>query len=172
MDATMTVALEWRPQRLESARRKIRGAQKHYFSKRYSMAAHMQETEGTAVAMEDSAAAAESNRLGDALVELETEGIAYGDVSLTIAIHGPLEETEQLDGDVRRIFASHDAKVIREGYGQLPRVFLEDAGATPGPAGPFRVHVGGRGGLPGSDLRPAEGHPDERPSGTTRAGDP
>ena len=123
MDATMTVALEWRPQRLESARRKIRGAQKHYFSKRYSMSAHMQETEGTAVAMEDSAAAAESNRLGDALVELETEGIAYGDVSLTIAIHGPLEETEQLDGDVRRIFASHDAKVIREGYGQLPAFF-------------------------------------------------
>ena len=123
MDATMTVALEWRPQRLESARRKIRGAQKHYFSKRYSMSAHMQETEGTAVAMEDSAAAAESDRLGDALVELETDGVAYGDVSLTIAIHGPLEESEQLDGDVRRIFASHDAKVIREGYGQLPAFF-------------------------------------------------
>ena len=123
MDATMTVALEWRPQRLESARRKIRGAQKHYFSKRYSMSAHMQETEGTAVAMEDSAAAAESNRLGDALVELETDGVAYGDVSLTIAIHGPLEESEQLDGDIRRIFASHDAKVIREGYGQLPAFF-------------------------------------------------
>ena len=123
MDATMTVALEWRPQRLDSARRKIRGAQKHYFSKRYSMSAHMQETEGTAVAMEDSAAAAESDRLGDALVELETEGVAYGDVSLTIAIHGVLEQTEQLDGDIRRIFASHDAKVIREGYGQLPAFF-------------------------------------------------
>ena len=123
MDATMTVALEWRPQRLESARRKIRGAQKHYFSKRYSMSAHMQETEGTAVAMEDSAAAAESDRLGDALVELETDGVAYGDVSLTIAIHGPLDEAEQLDGDIRRIFASHDAKVIREGYGQLPAFF-------------------------------------------------
>ena len=28
-----------------------------------------------------------------------------------------------LDGDIRRIFASHDAKVIREGYGQLPAWF-------------------------------------------------
>ena len=123
LDATMTVTLEWRPQRLDAARRKIRGAQRHYFSKRYSMAAHVQETEGTASAMVDTAAAAESDRLGDALVELETEGIAYGDLALTVAVHGPLAETEGLDGDIRRLFASHDAKVIREGYGQLPAWF-------------------------------------------------
>ena len=64
LDATMTVALEWRPWGLDSARRKIRGAQRHYFSKRYSMMAHMQETEGTSSAMVDSAAEAESSRLG------------------------------------------------------------------------------------------------------------
>ena len=122
LDATMTVALEWRPERLDAARRKIRGAQRHYFSKRYSMAAHVQETEGTASAMVDTAAA-ESDRLGDALVELETEGIAYGDLALTVAVHGPLAETEGLDGDIRRLFASHDAKAIREGYGQLPAWF-------------------------------------------------
>ena len=123
LDATMTVTLEWRPQGLDAARRKIRGAQRHYFSKRYSMAAHVQETEGSAAAMVDSAAAAESDRLGDALVELETDGIAYGDFALTVAIHGPLSVTERLDGDIRRIFTSHDAKVIREGYGQLPAWF-------------------------------------------------
>ncbi len=123
LDATMTVTLEWRPQRLDAARRKIRGAQRHYFSKRYSMSAHVQETEGTTAAMVDTAAAAESDRLGDALVELETDGIAYGDLALTVAIHGPLPETESLDGDIRRIFNSHDAKVIREGYGQLPAWF-------------------------------------------------
>ena len=123
LDATMTVTLEWRPQRLDTARRKIRGAQRHYFSKRYSMSAHVQETEGTTSAMVDTAAAAESDRLGDALVELETDGIAYGDLALTVAIHGPLSEIESLDGDIRRIFNSHDAKVIREGYGQLPAWF-------------------------------------------------
>ena len=64
LDATLTVTLEWRPQRLDSARRKIRGAQRHYFSKRYSMSAHVQETEGSAAAMVDTAAAAESDRLG------------------------------------------------------------------------------------------------------------
>ena len=123
LDATMTVTLEWRPQGLDTARRKIRGAQRHYFSKRYSMSAAVQETEGTATAMVDTAAAAESDRLGDALVELETDGIAYGDFALTVAIHGPLSVTENLDGDIRRIFTSHDAKVIREGYGQLPAWF-------------------------------------------------
>ena len=64
LDATMTVTLEWRPQGLDTARRKIRGAQRHYFSKRYSMSAAVQETEGTATAMVDSAAAAESDPLG------------------------------------------------------------------------------------------------------------
>ena len=123
LDATMTVTLEWRPQNLDAARRKIRGAQRHYFSKRYSMSAAVQETEGTATAMVDTAAEAESDRLGDALVELETEGIAYGDLALTVALHGPLSLTESLDGDIRRIFTSHDAKVIREGYGQLPAWF-------------------------------------------------
>ena len=123
LDATMTVTLEWRPQNLDAARRKIRGAQRHYFSKRYSMSAAVQETEGTASAMVDTAAEAESDRLGDALVELETDGIAYGDLALTVALHGPLSLTESLDGDIRRIFTSHDAKVIREGYGQLPAWF-------------------------------------------------
>ena len=93
------------------------------FPKRYSMSAAMQETEGTATALVDTAAEAESERLGDALVELETDGIAYGDFALTVALHGPLSVTESLDGDIRRIFTSHDAKVIREGYGQLPAWF-------------------------------------------------
>ena len=87
------------------------------------MMAHVQETEGTASAMVDSAADVESGRLGNALVELETEGVAYGDLALTIALHGDLEQTERLDGDLLRIFAAHDAKAIREGYGQLPAWF-------------------------------------------------
>ena len=120
LDARLTVSLEWRPWTVEAARRRIRGAQRHYFSRRYSMMAHVQETEGTASAMVDSAAAAESDRLGAALVELEADGVAYGEASLTVALHGELEEIERLDGDVRRLFAAHDAKTVREGYGQLP----------------------------------------------------
>ncbi len=120
LDTTLTVSLEWRPWTVEKARRRIRGAQRHYFSRRYSMMAHMRETEGTASAMVDSAAAAESDRLGSALVELEADGVAYGEASLTVALHGDLDGIERLDGDVRRLFAAHDAKVVREGFGQLP----------------------------------------------------
>ena len=60
LDAAMTVSLEWRPWAVEAARRRIRGAQRHYFARRYSTMAHVQETEGTAAAMVDSAAATES----------------------------------------------------------------------------------------------------------------
>ena len=123
LNARMTVSLEWRPYTTEAGRKKINSARKHYFSQRYSMMAHVQETEGSATAMEDSVASAESDRLSKALVELETDGIAYGDVSLSIALHGELAEIERLDGDLRRIFATHDAKLIQEGYGQLAQWF-------------------------------------------------
>ena len=123
LDAAMTVSLEWRPWAMEAARRRIRSAQRHYFARRYSMMAHVQETEGTAAAMVDSAAATESDRLGEALVELEADGVSYGEATLTVALHGELGRIERLDGDLRRLFAAHDAKVIREGYGQLPAWF-------------------------------------------------
>ena len=123
LEARLTVTLEWRPQSLEAARRRIRSAQRHYFQKRYSMMAHVQDAEGSANAMVDTAAEAESSRLGSALVELEADGIAYGDLALTVALHGELAQTERLDAELRRIFAGCDAKVIREGYGQLPTWF-------------------------------------------------
>ena len=55
LDAVLTVSLEWRPWTMEAARRRIRSAQRHYFARRYSMMSHVQETQGTAAAMVDSA---------------------------------------------------------------------------------------------------------------------
>ena len=123
LDAILTVSLEWRRWGLDSARRKIRSAQRHYFSKVYSMSAHMQDTQGTAAAMTDTAAEAESGRLGSALVELEADGVSYGSVTCTVTLHGDYEHIDPLDAEVRRIFNTYDAKVIREGYGQLPAWF-------------------------------------------------
>ena len=131
LEAKLTLSLEWRPKATEASRRKIRGAQRHYFSKRYSMSAHMQETDGTGSAMVDATADAESARLSSALVELEADGVAYGDLSLTVALHGPLRETEGLDGELRRIFAAADAKLIREAYGQIPAWFSRLPGQPP-----------------------------------------
>ena len=119
VQAPLTVVLEWRPWSREAARSKLRSAQRHYFSKKYSMAAHMQEKEGTAAAMEDAAATVEANRAGAALVELETEGVAYGGVSLSVAIRGPASRLEEWGAEVNRVFGGIDAKAIRESYGQL-----------------------------------------------------
>ena len=163
LDATMTVALEWRPERLDAARRKIRGAQRHYFAKRYSMAAHVQETEGTASAMVDTAAAAESDRLGDALVELETDGIAYGGPGPD---RGGPRSVSRDRGPGRR----HPAPLCQPrrqgdpgGLRAASGLVLADARATPAAAGPIRVRLGGVGGRDGPDLRAAGGDIPQRP---------
>ena len=158
--------------RLDSARRKIRGAQRHYFSKRYSMSAHVQETEGSAAAMVDTAAAAESNRLGDALVELETDGVAYGDLALTIAIHGPLEHTDSLDGDYPADLRQPRRQGDPRGIRPTPRLVLEDARATTAAAGPIRVCIGGRDRVHGPDLRSTCGKSPERPLAGRSPGHP
>ena len=119
VQAPMTVVMEWRPWVRGAARSKLRSAQRHYFSKRYSMAAHLQEKEGTSAAMEDAAATIEADRAGAALVELEAEGIAYGEVGLSIVIPGVPDTLDHWGAELSRVFGALDAKVTRETYGQL-----------------------------------------------------
>ena len=119
IQAPITVVLEWRPWARNAARSKMRSTQRHYFSKRYSMGAHMQEKEGTTAAMEDAAATIEADRAGAALVELEAEGVGYGEVALSIVIPGTTGQLDQWGADLGRVFGALDAKVTRETYGQL-----------------------------------------------------
>ena len=119
IQAPMTVVLEWRPWARNAARRKMRSTQRHYFSQRYSMAAHMQEKEGTTAAMEDAAATIEADRAGAALVELETDGVGYGEVALSVVIPGTTGQLDQWGAELSRVFGALDAKVTRETYGQL-----------------------------------------------------
>ena len=126
---------------------------RHYFSKRYSMAAHMQETQGTAAAMTDTAAEAESSRLGSALVELEADGVSYGSITCTVTLHGDYHQIDQLDAEVRRIFNTYDAKVIREGLRPTPRLVLPPARPAARAQRPQRLCLRRAVLLPGSDLR-------------------
>ena len=119
IQAPMTVVLEWRPWARNAARSKMRSTQRHYFSKRYSMGAHMQEKEGTTAAMEDAAATIEADRAGAALVELEADGVGYGEVALSVVIPGTTGQLDQWGADLGRVFGALDAKVTRETYGQL-----------------------------------------------------
>ena len=131
IQAPMTVVLEWRPWARNAARSKMRSAQRHYFSKRYSMAAHLQEKEGTTAAMEDSAATIEADRAGAALIELETDGVGYGDVALSVVIGGTADKLDQWGADLSRVFGMLDAKVTRETYGQLAVWFGRLPGQPP-----------------------------------------
>ena len=69
--------------------------------------------------MEDAAATIEADRAGAALVELEADGIAYGDVVLSIVIPGAPDTLDHWGAELARVFGALDAKVTRETYGQL-----------------------------------------------------
>ena len=120
LPAVWTYVWEWRGLSMGRARGKIRSAQKHFFSGRYSMMAHARGTEATEAALVDSAAAAESAVLGEALVELQSEGIPWGELSASLSVHAPtVRQLEELDSSIVKIFAGRDIKILREGYGQL-----------------------------------------------------
>ncbi len=122
--ATWTWVWEWQGLSIGKARGIMRSAQKHFFSSRYSMMAHARGTEGTDVALLDSAAAAESTALGDALVELQSEGIPWGKLAASLSIHAPdLQQLEELDSSIVKIFTGRDIKILREGWGQLSAWF-------------------------------------------------
>ena len=129
--ATWTFMWEWQRLSLGKARGIIRNAQKHHFSSRYSMMAHARGTEATDAALVDSAAAAESAALGESLVELQSEGIPWGNLSASLSIHAPdLEQLEELDSSVVKIFTGRDIKILREGYGQLSTWFARLPGQS------------------------------------------
>ncbi|MDE0165222.1 MAG: hypothetical protein OXL36_09015 [Bryobacterales bacterium] len=130
--ATWTWVWEWQGLSIGKARGIMRSAQKHFFSSRYSMMAHARGTEGTDVALLDSAAAAESAALGDALVELQSEGIPWGRLAASLSIHAPdLQLLEELDSSVVKIFTGRDIKILREGWGQLSAWFGRLPGQAP-----------------------------------------
>ena len=124
---------EWRGLTMDKARGRIRSAQKHFFSSRYSMVAHARGTESTDAALLDSAAAAEAAVLGDALVELQSQGIPWGELAASLSVHAPtLRELEEIDSSIVRIFTGRDIKILREGYGQLSAWFARLPGQAPG----------------------------------------
>ena len=121
--AVLTLSWEFRRLPTHRARSRIQAARRHFFSQRFSFASHMRDTQGTSEAMLDESADLEAGRLAGELVELESEGMPFGELSLSLTLHGELERIERRDADVRRAFATCDAKVIREGYGQLAAWF-------------------------------------------------
>ena len=156
---TLELSWEWAPYPGDRARKRLRRAQRHFWQKRYSAVSQMTGGGG----MVDAAAATEADRIAAAGSELENDGVAYGDLSLCLALHGAdEEETERSLGELHRIFGQVDAKLIRERYYQLGAYFARLPG-QPRPRQLRKVFVSaGAAGALAPLFGPSRGHPRSR----------
>ena len=83
----------------------------------------------------------EAARAGAALVELETDGVGYGDIAVSIVAEGSTSQLDQWSAEIARVFGAVDAKVARETYGQLAVWFGRLPGQAANRQGPRRVFV-------------------------------
>ena len=154
---TLELSWEWAPCASDQARKRLRTAQRHFWQKRYSATSQLMGGGG----MVDAAAATEADRIAMAGAELESEGVAYGDLSLCLALHGrDVEEAERSFAELNRIFGQMDAKLIRERYYQLGAYFARLPG-QPRPRQLRKVFVSaGAAGALAPLFGPSRGHPE------------
>ncbi len=121
--ADLDMIAEWTRDEPSRASRRIRSARRHYHQKRYSMIAHASAGDAppqAAGALEDKAADAESDQLGEALRELEVDGIPFGEHSLTVALRGETPAAlEAVRPELLRVASATDSRLHRETYNGL-----------------------------------------------------
>ena len=123
LDAELDLAAEWRREDTARSGRRMRSARRHYHQKRYSMMAHASAGEAApqaSGALEDKAAEAEAAQLGEALRELEVDGLPFGEHALAVVLRGrDSSELEAARPELLRIAAAADARFHRETYNGL-----------------------------------------------------
>ena len=123
LDAELDLAAEWRREDTAASRRRIRSARRHYHQRRYSMLAHASAGDAApqaSGALEDRAAEAEANQLGEALRELEVDGLPFGEHSLSVVLRAQDPSAiESARPELLRIAAAADARFHRETYNGL-----------------------------------------------------
>ena len=120
LQGELDLACEWCREDAARSRRRIRSARRHYHQKRYSMLAHASAGDAPPQAqgaLEDRAAKAEAGQLGEALRELEVDGLPFGEHSLSVALRAQdPARLERLRPELLRIAAASDARFHRETY--------------------------------------------------------
>ena len=123
LEIDLDMVAEWKRDDQGRAGRRIRAARRHYHQKRYSMLAHASAGEAppeAAGALADKAAEAESDQLGEALRDLEVDGLPFGEHSLTVALRGESASAiEVVRPELLRIASAADARFHRETYNGL-----------------------------------------------------
>ena len=126
-----TVVLEWRPLDRVSAIKRIRSTQRHYQNLRWTWWAGIQQREGTQLSIEDTAATTQVGELGNARIEIESQGVPYGEVALSVLVAADTPAALDHSGArLSRIFAQMDGKLIRESFGQAAVYFERWFGRT------------------------------------------
>lgn len=112
--------LEWQRLGVDKVRRDIQARRRHFFNKRVSMVNYVSpETQPDEMLVDDSASAT-VGQLGDALVEIETNGHFFGSASLSLLLHAADYRTVKTAGDEAiKTMASHDGVLVEETYNLL-----------------------------------------------------
>lgn len=112
--------LEWQRMPNDKVRRDIHARQRHFFNKRVSLVNYVSpETQPDEMLVDDSAGAT-VNQLGEALLEIETNGHFFGSASLTLLLHGKNRDALRgASADVIKTLAAHDGVFVEETYNLL-----------------------------------------------------
>ena len=114
-----TAILEWRTVDKSTALSRIRAVQRHANTQRFSFWAAMSGTEGTTMALDDASSSAAVDQLYRAALEVDTVGVPYGDVALSIAVAAADESgLDQVGALIQRVFVQQDGKAVKESFGQ------------------------------------------------------
>ena len=123
LDSELDLVAEWRREDPARSGRRIRSARRHYHQKRYSMMAHASAGDAApqaSGALEDKAAEAEASQLGEAIRELEVDGLPFGDHSLSVVLRGrDASALDEARPELLRIAAAADGRFHRETYNGL-----------------------------------------------------
>ena len=131
MGADFSAVLGWRGREREGARRVIASAQHHYHQARHSLVGAMGEG-GEAASLEDFGAASEVASIGQALVDLQSGEVCFGEVHLSVAVRAANErEFTDVGTTLQRVVGGIDGKIVEETHG-LPPVWF---GRLPGQTG-------------------------------------
>ena len=131
LNADFSVVLGWRAAERQGARRRIASAQHHYHQARHSLMSAMGEG-GEATGLQDFGAASEVMAIGQALVDLQSGDVCFGEMHLSVAVRASGElEFADVGTALQRIVGGIDGKIVEETHG-LPPVWF---GRMPGQTG-------------------------------------
>ena len=132
LNADLSIIVEWRGIERYEASSKIRAVQKHFNNQRWSLWSAVQQTEGTTMAIEDAGATNVVEQLARATVELDTEGVGFGHLALSVAIAvDSRKELDDIGAEIQRVVQHLDGKAVRERYGQSTVWFQRWPGQVP-----------------------------------------